>query len=160
MKKASQIRRLCTLRKLEEQHRASLLEEAKQRLQQIDVAIERSGEQRVQGRVLITESIVRGSVADRVAGLEEIECAKRKAGALRSARTRVEEQLRLSRDKFLSKRMERRQAEAVLDASLQEEAWSVARKSQSELDDWHRMAHRQPASIAAADKSSGEASAT
>lgn len=147
MKRASQIRRLSTLRRLEEQHRATLLEEAKQRLQDIDDALRQSSEQRDQGRALVTESIVRGCVEDRVAGFEEVENAKRRVRALLTARTRVEQQLLQSRDEFLSKRTERRQADAVLDASRREEARAAERRSQSELDDWHRMAHYRPAAM-------------
>lgn len=152
MKRASQIRRLCTLRRLEEQHRATLLEEVKQRLQGIDEALKQSGEQRNDGRALVTESVVRGCVEDRVAGLEEIENAKRRLRALLIARTRSERQLVQSRDEFLAKRTERRQADTVLDAARREEARTAERRSQSELDDWHRMAHHRPAALAAEDE--------
>ena len=152
MKRASQIRRLCTLRRLEEQHRATLLEEVKQRLQGIDEALKQSGEQRNDGRALVTESVVRGCVEDRVAGLEEIENAKRRLRALLIARTRSERQLVQSRDEFLAKRTERRQADTVLDAARREEARTAERRSQSELDDWHRMTHHRRAALATEDE--------
>lgn len=152
MKRASQIRRLCTLRRLEEQHRATLVEEARQTLQGIDGALKRSGEQRDQGRALVTESIAADCVEDRIAGMEEVENAKRRLRTLLTAKTRVEQQLLQSREEFLSKRTERRQADAVLDVRLQEEARTAERRSQSELDDWHRMAHHRPASLPAEDE--------
>ena len=152
MKRTSQLRRLCALRGLEEQHRALLLARAKQRLQEIDQALTQSGEQRQDGKALIRDSVRRMNVEDRAAGLEEIDAATRKTSALMVSKNRVEDLVRQSRDNFLSKRLERRQAEAVLELLLDEEARNAERRSQSELDEWHRAANRRPAPVASADE--------
>ena len=152
--RTSQLRRLCGLRRLEEQHGASLVEESKQTLQRIDMALEQSGEQRAAGQALIRESVARGNAEDRLAGFEEIENAKRMAKVLRKAKESAEEHLRKSRDRFLAKRTERRQAEAILDVSIQEETRSAERRGQSELDEWHRAVHRKSALTAPTEEGS------
>jgi len=92
------------------------------------------------------------NVEDRAAGLEEIDAATRKTSALMVSKNRVEDLVRQSRDNFLSKRLERRQAEAVLELLLDEEARNAERRSQSELDEWHRAANRRPAPVASAEE--------
>lgn len=152
MKRASQLRRLCTLRVLEEQHRASLLANAKQRLREVEVALEKSGEQRHEGKTLVRRSVSSSTVEDRVAGLEEIDAAVRKASAVLALKGEVENLVRQLRESFLSKRMERRQAEGVLDFMLRKEARNAERRSQSDLDEWYRTANRRPESAASADE--------
>jgi flagellar biosynthesis chaperone FliJ len=154
--RVSQLRRLCELRRLEEQHHAAQLGEARKRLQQIDEALDGSRVRRDAGRDLIEESIRTGDLESRIAGVEEIASAKRKANVLATLKHNVEEHVRQTRGRFFSKRTERCQAETLLDAALREEARNAERRSQSALDEWHRTVHRRPRWDVAGDEQSTE----
>jgi hypothetical protein len=43
------------------------------------------------------------------------------------------------REEFLNKRIERRQAETLIEEAKKREAVDQARRSQQSLDDWHRV---------------------
>jgi len=142
--RVSQLRRLSELRRLEEQNAAALLEGARKRLEQLDEALNQSRERQHSGRALLEESMRTGDLESRVAGVEEIASAKRKANALLTRRRIIEESVRETRDQFFLKRKERNQAETLLGAALQEEATVAERRSQSAMDEWHRTTHRRP----------------
>lgn len=152
MNRVTQLRRLCELRRLEEQNRAALLEEAKKRLEQLDQALKNSREREQSGRALLEESTRTGDLDSRIAGVEEMASAKRKANVLISRRYIVEESVRQTRDRFFSKRKERCQAETLLGAALQEEAIIAERRNQSALDEWHRTTHRRPLPVVVEDE--------
>jgi hypothetical protein len=156
MNRTNQLRRLCALRRLEEQNEAALLGQAKQHLERTEEALQETKLRQRTGRALIQASFKTGDTEDRLAGLEEIANAKRKASALSAAKLSAEDAVQRAHRQFFSKRVERCQAESLLDAALQEDAAIAQRRSQSALDEWHRTAHRRPALIPAEDEQSSD----
>jgi hypothetical protein len=154
--RVSQLRRLCELRRLEEQNCAALLEEAKKRLEQLDQALSQSRERQQSGRSLMQESMRTGDLESRIAGIEEVASAKRKVYVLITMRHIVEKNVRDAHDQFFLKRKERFQAETLMSLALQEEAITAERRSQSVLDEWHRTTHRRPLRVVEEEEQSAE----
>jgi hypothetical protein len=156
LNRVNQLRRVCELRRLEEQNRAALLEKAKKRLEQLDEALSQSRERQKAGRTLLEESVRTGDLELRIAGIEEMASGKCKAKVLLTRRQIVEESVRETRDRYFSKCKERCQAETVLAAALEAEVIIAERRSQAALDEWHRTSHRQPRWVAVEDEGSTE----
>lgn len=131
------LRRLLRVRESEQQQRWEALEAALGELRRIERAQAAARQREQNGRRLIASSVVNGDVTDRLAGLEEVRAGSRRAAALvlRIAQARAEAALR--QREFLLKRVERRQAEALIDEIEARDATEAGRRGQQALDNWY-----------------------
>ena len=141
MAKADSLRRLCEIRRAEEQYQASLLESARSELQRIEGALKATSVRRRAGRALLDDGNRSGVLRDRIAGSEEITCALRALNVLLVRKQVIQEQFQGIRDQYLAKRRELLQVETLLRNELQREGETESRRSQASLDDWHRTLH-------------------
>lgn len=130
--------RLLRIRDLEEEQLRLALESAMGNVHTLQDALSRTNEREQTGRSLVGASARTGEVLDRQAGMLESEGARRRAAALIP---RIENAQALAaefREAFLEKRVERKQAETLIESSKAQDALEAARKSQDALDDWYR----------------------
>ena len=86
----------------------------------------------------MTSSASTGELEDRLAGLEETRAARRHAMALAPRITEAKLRAGARQQEFLSKRIERRQAETPIRKTEAEDKIEAGRRAQQELDDWYR----------------------
>jgi flagellar export protein FliJ len=129
--------RLLGIREAEEQHRRSLLDGATAELHRLENAIRNAEERSRLGRARIASSVQSGDAEDRVAGLEEIAASDRLRAALLRRTAAAKKQVDELRREYLAKRIERRQAETLVDVAKAKEAVELNRRAQRELDDRH-----------------------
>ncbi len=132
------LRRLLRVRQLEEEQHRLALETALADLRRLQESLARSQQRERLGRQLVTASCRTGEIADRVAGVEESRSALRQAGLLEKGIANASERVGELREVFLSTRVERRQAETVIEETETRDALEATRRSQQDLDDWHR----------------------
>ena len=130
------MRRLLHVLEIEEEQRRAEMESALGDLHRLERALEAAEEREREGRRLVLASAVTGEIADRLAGLEESRAARRVGAALQPkiAETRAEASAR--RRDFLTKRIERRQAETVIRRAEAAEATEAGRRGQRVQDEW------------------------
>lgn len=132
------LRRLLQVRHLEEEQARLSLESVLSELHQLEKALTTTEQRDRLGRKLFAGSAQSGDLVDRMAGLKESSAAARAAeflsGAVETATTRSAE----SREEFLSARIERRQAETLIQEAEEQEAAGAAHRAQQDLDEWHR----------------------
>jgi hypothetical protein len=132
------LRRLLRIRELEEEQGRIALEAAigdLSRLTNEQAATVARGQR---GRRLVGSSAVTGEFTDRLAGLEETRAAERLALALAPRIANANEDVGNRREDYLAKRVERRQAETLIEEAEARDAIDAERKSQQALDDWFR----------------------
>lgn len=132
------LRRLLRVRQLEEEQRRLALETALVDLHRLQESLARSQQRERLGRRLVTASCRTGEFVDRIAGVEESRSALRQAGLLEKRITNVSERVDELREVFLATRVERRQAESVIEETASRDELETRRRSQQDLDDWHR----------------------
>ena len=132
------LRRLLRIREIEEEQCNIAVESALAELNRLEAAQAAAAERDRQGRRLLTASARSGELADRLAALEESSAAVRHSAHLAPRIESAKQKVDNLRRQFLGKRVERRQAETL----IQEEGARVeieeGRRSQQALDDWHR----------------------
>jgi hypothetical protein len=128
-------RMLNVLESQEEQCRVAL-ESALGDQRRWETALAAAKERNSRGRRLVTASAGTGELVDRVAGVEEVRAARRQAAAVMPKIAEAEQIVAMRRREFLAKRIERRQAETLIQKTEAMEALEAARRSQRELDDW------------------------
>jgi flagellar export protein FliJ len=133
------LKQLLSVRRLEEQRceaelNAANSEVCQQRRQLADLL-----ERLRKARVSVSTSIVSGVVEDRLTAQEEIAVCDRLAPALKKKMDMAEELLLRARRTLLSKRIELRQAEALLEAAQAECKQVEDRKMQHAFDEWFRL---------------------
>lgn len=129
--------RLLRLRGMEEDRRRLALEEGLLRLRSLEEARDAASAKDRQGRELMRTSAVSGQLADRVSALAETAAGCRQVQALAPLIAGSEaEGLRL-RQEFAERRMQRRQAETLVDETLELDQAESERRSQQALDDWY-----------------------
>jgi hypothetical protein len=133
------MRRLLRVRGLEEEQCRRELETANGVLNHLETALVATAERSLQGRKLVQDSVRRGELQDRLAGLEETRIADRCATALQPMIAAQKENVEQLRENFLMKRVERRQAETLIEECEAAEAVIVDRKGQQELDNWYNV---------------------
>jgi hypothetical protein len=140
------LRRLLHIRDLEEEQCRLALESATGSLHSLEHALAVAGERGRSGRQLIGASAHSGELPDRLAGLEEVKAAARYSVALAPKISDAELDVAALREEFLEKRVERRQAETLIEETEAQDAIEAGRRSQQNLDDWfgNRM-HRKDA---------------
>ncbi len=129
--------RLLRLRGMEEDRRRIALEAGLLRLRSLEKAKDVAAARDRQGRELMRTNAGSGELADRVSALAETAAGRRQVQALTPLIAASEaEGLRLHRE-FAEKRTERRQAETLVDETLELDVVESERRSQQALDDWY-----------------------
>ncbi len=129
------LRRLLRIRDLEEEQSRLALESGLGELHRLEDALAAAVERDRRGRRLVEASARTGQLPDRLAGLEETRSAGRHAAALGPKIVSMGETVAELREEFLWKRVERRQAEALIQETEAREAVEADRRGQQALDD-------------------------
>jgi len=149
------LRRLLKIRAIEEEQSRLALESALGELNRLEVALAATAERDRLGRRLVESSARNGVLPDRLAGLEETRAARCSATVLGPRIAEAELDVLGLREEFLSRRVERRQAETLIEETEALDALDAGRRGQQSLDDWygnrmHRTeAEEGPAKLAA-----------
>lgn len=132
------LRRLLCIRELVEEQDRLALESALGELNRLEGALKVTAARDRRGRELVSGSAQTGELPDWLAGLEESRAASGRAKSL-SLRVEVaEREVAGLRESFLARRVERRQAETLIQETEATDAVESARRAQQALDDWHR----------------------
>jgi hypothetical protein len=131
------LRRLLRIRDLEEEQSRLALESALGELNRLQDALKATVERERRGRRLVESSARTGELPDRLAGLEEARAADRLFAVLGPRIAAKEEEVTARRQEFLLKRVERRQAETLIQESEAQEAVEADRRGQQALDNWY-----------------------
>lgn len=132
------LRRVLRVRDLEEEQCRLALESALSELSRLEHALIATSDRDRRGRRLIEASAHSGELPDRLAGLEESHAAVRRANALIPRIAEAELDVAELRQLYLDKRIERRQAETLIEEAEARDAVEAERRSQQGLDDWYR----------------------
>lgn len=132
------LRRLLHIRALQEEQSRLRLESALGELHLLEKRLATAVDRDRRGRQLVVTSAHTGELADRLAGLEETRIGIRSAAQLRCRIEAAEEDAIELREEFLEQRVERRQAETLIEETEARDEVVTARRSQQALDDWHR----------------------
>jgi flagellar biosynthesis chaperone FliJ len=152
--------RLLRIRDLEEEQCHLALESALGELNRLESALKATVERERRGRRLVDASARTGELPDRLAGIEEAHAADRLFAVLGPRIAAKEEEVVARRQEYLAKRIERRQAETLIQESKALEATDADRRGQQALDNWygsrqHREgAETEPSKLAAKGTSS------
>jgi flagellar biosynthesis chaperone FliJ len=152
------LRRLLRVRELEEEQCRLALEAASAELNKLQNAMASAFERGRRGRRLIAASAGSGELSDRLSGIEEIRTSARFVEVLQPHIAKQEEVVALRRQEFMAKRLERRQAETLIEKMAEEQAIVEGRRSQQALDDWfsnklyREGAQQEPSSARAAEE--------
>jgi|SRR5581483_1422544 len=143
------LRRLLRILELEEEQSRRVLESAVNELQRLERALNVAAERERRGRRLIAASAESGELTDRVSGVEESHAAMRRAALIAPWIEDAQREAEALRQAYLAKRVERRQAEALIQKAESREAIEAGRRNQQALDDWylnrvHRTAGAEP----------------
>lgn len=128
--------RLLRVRELEEEQRRLSLEAAQSELNRLESALDATRRRELKGRELVTLSARSGQLPDRLAGIEESRTGRRHAAALKPHIAQSEERVAERREEFLEKRVERRQAETLIEEEASRAAAAAGRRTQQALDNW------------------------
>lgn len=140
------LRRLLRIRDLEEEQGWLALESALGELRHLENALAAAIERERRGRRLAAASAYSGELIDRLAGLEETRAAGRRSAALAPRIADAELDVAALRQEFLARRVERRQAETLIQETEARDAVEDGRRGQQALDDWFRnQMHREAA---------------
>jgi len=131
------LQRLLHIRDLQEEQHRLALESAAAKLRELEAAKSAAGETERAGRALVGASVHAGMLADRQGGLVQAKAAGRRAALLEQHIARAEAATQQLRQTFLEKRVERRQAETLVNESEARSTIETNRRSQRALDDWH-----------------------
>lgn len=134
------MRRLLRLLEMQEEQARVQMESALADLRRLERALNAAGERERAGRRLVTASAAENAAVnettDRMAGVEESRMASRQAAALKPRLAGAGAAVKERRREFLDKRIERRQAETVIEHAETKESTEVRRRGQRESDDW------------------------
>jgi|SRR5580692_6992564 hypothetical protein len=131
------LRRLLRVLHLEEEETRRRLESALGDLRRLENSLEAASMRDRGGRRMVNLSAQSGELADRIAGMEESLAAARRTAALKPWIRDAEQEVSARREVFLSKRVERRQAETLVDEAQAHDTLEDARRTQRSLDEWH-----------------------
>ncbi|MGA2833730.1 MAG: hypothetical protein ABSE55_11740 [Terracidiphilus sp.] len=131
------LRRLLRIRDLQEEQSRLVLESVQGELHRLENAMAATLARDRQGRSLVQAGARTGELPDRLAGLEETRVASLHAAALAPRIDATGEEVAGLRKDFLFRRVERRQAETLIQETEAREAVENGRRSQQALDDWY-----------------------
>jgi len=132
------MRRLLRIRDIEEEQSKLALESALGELHQLEHALVVSNEMGRRGRNLVISGACSGEMTDRLAGIEEMHTSERRIDALEPMIANSKSGVDELRQEFLIKRVERKQAETLIQEAEARDALDADRRSQQSLDDWFR----------------------
>jgi flagellar biosynthesis chaperone FliJ len=121
------LRKLLRIRELEEEQSRIALETALGEMNRLKRALAGTAQSGQAARRLFASGVQSGNLTDRVAGVQE----------MRAADTAGPEVATL-RERFLATRVQRRQAESLVNESKSRAELEEGRRSQRDLDDLHR----------------------
>jgi hypothetical protein len=150
------MRRLLRVRDIQEEQSRLALESATGELRRLEDAMQATVSQDRRGRMLVGSSAHSGELPDRLAGLEETRTAVRFRAAVAPRVTAAQFELSALREEFLARRVDRRQAETLIEETEARDAIDRGRRSQQALDDWHRFRLHQGKAEAGADKTDSD----
>ena len=133
------LRRLLRIREIEEEQRRLALEAALNELARMERALEAAGKRQLRGRRLVALSARSNDPADRLAGLEQAGAAAYHAGHLAGRIESAAGQVAVLRENLLASRVERRQAETLIEETAARDAIVNSRRGQQAQDDWFAM---------------------
>jgi flagellar export protein FliJ len=133
---SNSLRRLLHIRKLEEEQRKIALESVLAELHNLKVTLGAMRARERGGRERVALSSQSSDPADRIASLVECESARRSAQALEGRIAETASRASAARDDYVSKRVERRQVETVLEEAEEARAAERARREQEGVDQW------------------------
>jgi len=130
---------------LEEEQAQAAMEAALAVLHHLQNQLQHALDREHVGRQLFSMSAQSGDAVDRLAALQEVASGQRSATGLRSRIEQAEQEVVDLREKFLAKRIERKQAETLLRAAEAREVTVLERRMQQSTDDWYlgRMQQRE-----------------
>lgn len=131
------IRRLLDVLEIEESEYRTAMELARAELERLRKVLQIGKERERRGRSLIFNSATSGDVADRIAGIEEVQAARRIAATVIAQIGAAETNLNARRQEFLRKRIERRQTETLIEEAEARDDAEAGRRTQRNLDDWY-----------------------
>lgn len=131
------IRRLLRVLNLEEEQRQLALESAQAELGRLENALAAAHERGRNGRQMVVSGIRSGELQDRLAGTEEARASEHCALMLKPRILHAMVELGECREAFLAKRVERRQAETLIQEDEARDAVEADRRGQQSLDDWY-----------------------
>jgi flagellar export protein FliJ len=131
------LRRLLQVLEIEEEQAKLALEAAVGDLRLLEQSWAAAVERSRSGRQLVTASAGSGNLTDRWAGLEEARAGTRRASQLMPRIADAKSVVGARRQEFLSRRVERRQAETLIEEAEAREAVEARRRGQRTLDDWY-----------------------
>lgn len=142
MAKTSALERLFRVLTVEEEQAQLAVQSAVADLRLLESGLQRALEREHTGRQWLC-STAGGDAVDRFAGLEEIASARRAAQAFRPRIAEQERRVDALREAYIAKRVERRQAETLIEAARKRAAEEAERRNQQMLDDLHlgRLTH-------------------
>jgi hypothetical protein len=138
------MRRLLHVLKIQEEECHAAMESAHTELKLLEQALANNVERERASRRLLAASAASGEAAnqipdqiiDRIAAIEEAHLAKRIAAALAPRIAELESAANARQQEFLGKRVERRQAETLIEEAEALKSIAAARRAQRDLDDW------------------------
>jgi flagellar export protein FliJ len=138
--------RLLRLLVLKEEQAQRELETALARLHELESRLAHALRRERSGRDLVRKSAAAGDPLDRFAGVEETLAAERFRAVLRPRLAEARELAAELREEYLLKRVERRQAETLLEEANTRLAEEASRRTQQSLDELHLDRMRRQAS--------------
>lgn len=132
------MRRLLQIRDLEEEQARLALESGLVELRRLEHALAAAADRDRGGWRLVAESVRTAELTDRLAGLEETRAAHRLAGLLAPRIADAGQDVTQLREQYLASRVERRQAETLIQEAEARDALDGDRRSQQAIDDWFR----------------------
>ena len=131
------LRRLLRVRNMEEEQSRNALETGLGDLHQLEHAQATAGERGRSARRLVTASAQSGELLDRLAGLAEEQAAILRSALLAPRIVETAQTVAELRQEFLEKRIERRQAETMVQESEAHAALEADRHVQQASDAWY-----------------------
>lgn len=131
------LKRLLRVLELEEEQCLGAMEEAMAELRRLENALVVAGERSRQARLMVVNSAYTGAFEDRLAGLTEAEASERLQKALKPHISVAESYVAEVREAYLAKRVERRQAETLIEEAEARDKVENNRKAQASLDEWY-----------------------
>lgn len=132
------LQRLLRIRDLEEEQLKLALDSAVGELHSLQNALTTAIGRAQAGRQLVDSGARSGEMTDRQSGLVEAYAGELYAAAIEPRIEAAEAETVRLRQLYLEKRIERRQAETLIEETEARDAVEANRKSQDALDDWYR----------------------
>lgn len=147
------LRRLLHVRAMEEEQYRQTLDSALGELRALQHALNAAHARKRTGRNLLAASL-QGEIADRTAAQVEMQTAIRCADLLVPRIASAESVVFRARQEYLDKRLERRQAQTLIEEGEAQDATESGRRAQQSLDEtFGTLHHRQEHGIAAHSRS-------